>query len=77
VRKMEEESFCGQSSIELSEIERRLRNTESLIGNKDEIRQFIESGFNRFGCKKTDNFDATYRLEVNDNNLVGRSLKMS
>ena len=37
----------------------------NLVGNKDEIKEFIESSFRKFGCKKTNNFDGTFHLEIN------------
>jgi hypothetical protein len=74
IDKMRDENFFGQASIDLSEVEKRLKNAEHLIGNKEEISRFIESGIHKFGCKETHNSDGTFNLEIKDNRLLKNNI---
>jgi hypothetical protein len=69
IKRIEEESFYGQTSLNLQEVRKRQEDTENLVGSKQEIEKFIRSGFNKFGCKMTDNRNGTFRLEIPNSEL--------
>ncbi|MCJ7763387.1 SWF/SNF helicase family protein, partial [Candidatus Bathyarchaeota archaeon] len=69
IQRMKNDNFYGQSSIDLSEVQKRLTKTENLIGSREQIQNFVKSGLNRFGCRTTGNVDGTFRIEVLDNRL--------
>lgn len=69
IQRMKNDNFYGQSSIDLSEVHKRLSETENLIGSREQIQSFVKSGLNRFGCRLTPNVDGTFRVEVLDNRL--------
>ncbi len=69
IQKMKNDNFYGQSSIDLSEVQKRLTETENLIGSREQIQNFVKSGLNRFGCRITGNVDGTFRIEVLDSRL--------
>ncbi|MBC7251084.1 MAG: DEAD/DEAH box helicase, partial [Anaerolineae bacterium] len=58
------DSFYGQTHISLPEIERRLEETAATVGSPEQIRQFVFSGLNRFGCSVTENSDGSWRIAV-------------
>jgi superfamily II DNA or RNA helicase len=60
------DSFYGQTHISLPEIERRLAETAATVGSPDEIRRFVFSGLDRFGCRVTENADASWRIAVTE-----------
>jgi len=69
IQRMKNDNFYGQSSIDLSEVQKRLTETENLIGSREQIQNFVKSGLNRFGCRITGNFDGTFKIEVLDSRL--------
>lgn len=70
IQRMKNDNFYGQSSIDLSEVQKRLAETENLIGSREEIQNFVKSGLNRFGCRMTGNVDGTFKIEVSDARLA-------
>ena len=66
LERIKEESFYGQTHISLPEIERRLEETAATVGSPDEIRAFVFSGLNRFGCSVTENPDGSWRILIRD-----------
>ena len=58
------DSFYGQTHISLPEIERRLEETAATVGSPEQIRQFLFSGLNRFGCSVIENADGSYRILI-------------
>jgi len=60
------DSFYGQTHIALPEIERRLEETAATIGSPEEIRRFVLSGLDRFGCSVTKNPDGSRRVLITD-----------
>ena len=69
IQRMKNDNFYGQSSVDLSEVQKRLNETENLIGSREQIQGFVRSGLNRFGCRVTGNVDGTFRIEILDNRL--------
>jgi len=57
------DSFYGQTHISLPEIERRLEETADTVGSPEQIRAFVFSGLDRFGCGVTQNGDRNGRLD--------------
>jgi hypothetical protein len=66
IQRMKNDNFYGQSSIDLSEVQKRLTETENLIGSKEQIQNFVKSGLNRFGCGITSNVDGTFRIDLSN-----------
>ncbi len=58
------DSFYGQTHISLPEIERRLEETAATVGSPEQIKAFVFSGLNRFGCSVTENSDGPWRIAV-------------
>jgi hypothetical protein len=69
VRRIEGESFYGQTHIRLPEVEERLRETERTIGSPRQVQAFVVSGLLRFGCGVTENGDETYRIALTNPDL--------
>jgi len=70
IQRMKNDNFYGQSGIDLSEVRKRLTETENLIGSRSEIQNFVKSGLNKFGCRMTSNPDGTFKIEVLDARLA-------
>src|SRR5215217_44559 len=64
VRRIEGESFYGQTHIRLPDVEERLRETERTVGSPKQIETFVLSGLSRFGCGITENGDGSYRISI-------------
>ena len=64
LQRIQQDSFYGQTHIALPEIERRLRETEAAVGSPAQIRQFVFSGLNRFGCGVHENGDHIWRIAL-------------
>jgi len=62
LERIQEESFYGQTNIRLPDIERRLRETWEAVGSPEEVRAFMISALNRFGCSVSENGDGTLRI---------------
>ena len=50
-KKIQEESFYGQTEIALPDIESKLKESNEIAGSEEEIGEFIRSGLKKFGCK--------------------------
>ncbi|HNT77661.1 MAG TPA: helicase-related protein, partial [Anaerolineae bacterium] len=62
LQRIKSDCFYGQTHIALPDIERRLRETEATLGSSAQIRHFVFSGLNRFGCGVADNGDGTVKI---------------
>jgi superfamily II DNA or RNA helicase len=70
IQKMKDETFYGQSAIDISEIKAKMKETEIIIGSSREIQHFVGSCLNRFSSSMTLNQqDQTYRIEIRDPKL--------
>ncbi|HII01973.1 TPA: DEAD/DEAH box helicase [Methanosarcinaceae archaeon] len=58
------ESFYGQTDVDLSEIRRRLKETEESIGTQEEFTTFVLNGLRSFGCTVTENMDLQNSLKI-------------
>lgn len=64
LERIKEDSFYGQTHISLPEIERRLEETAATVGSPEQIRAFVFSGLNRFGCSVIENSDGSWRILI-------------
>jgi ERCC4-related helicase len=64
LRRIQDESFYGQTNVSLPEVEQRLRQTAETIGSPQEIEKFVLSGLNRFGCRVEERGNGLYRIAV-------------
>ncbi len=64
LRRIQDESFYGQTDVSLPEVEQRLRRTAETIGSPEEIQKFVLSGLNRFGCRVEERGHGLYRIAV-------------
>jgi len=81
IERIREENFYGQTEIDLSEVRKRIRRTEELIGSKDQIKSFVVAGLRRFGCEVSENPNGTYKIDIRDDRLLpglkSRSIEMA
>jgi len=70
IKKIENENFYGQAQIDLSEVRRRLKETESVVGSQSEIQKFVRSGLDKFRCEVTPNQDGTFKIFIKDQRLL-------
>jgi len=68
------DSFYGQTHISLPQIERRLCETAETVGSPEQIRSFVWSGLNRYGCQVRDNEDGTWRIVIGNRDLQSASV---
>lgn len=70
IQKMKDETFYGQSAIDISEVKAKMKETETIVGSAKQILHFVESCLNKFSSTMTLNQnDQTYRIEINDPKL--------
>jgi len=74
LERIKDDSFYGQTHVALPEIERRLHETEATVGSPQQIRHFVFSGLNRFGCDVTKNSDGSWRIGVTNPSLQTASV---
>jgi len=74
VKRIKEESFYGQISISIPDIEKRLRDMETAVGSTDQIKYFVLSGLHKFRCSASENKDGTYRIRIANPSLYLASL---
>jgi len=68
---MKNDNFYGQSTIDLSIVKQRMKETETLVGSSEEIRRFVQSGLNKFNSIMIPNIgDDTYKIETHDDRLL-------
>lgn len=70
LEKIKSECFYGQTEVELNEVQKRLRETETLIGSQHQIQDFVRSGLNRFNCTFSTNPDNTFKVEISNDLLL-------
>jgi len=66
LERIKDDSFYGQTHISLPEIERRLEETAATVGSPGQIRAFVFSGLERFGCSVTEHTDGSYRIAITE-----------
>lgn len=70
IQRMKNDNFYGQSDVDLSEVQKRLKETESIIGSQKEIQSFVRSGLNKFGCEMAPNPDGTFKIVISNSQLM-------
>lgn len=68
--KIKSECFYGQTEVELKEVQKRLKETETLIGSQEQIQDFVRSALNRFNCTFSQNPDNTFKVEISNDLLL-------
>lgn len=71
-RRVQTESFYGQTEIELPDVQQRLEATHAAIGTPESLKSFIRSGLTAFNCGITDNNDGHDTVRINLSNPVLR-----
>lgn len=64
IEKIKSESFYGQTAVDLADVRARMALSEKIIGTKDELKNFVNLGLKRYGCKITDNNDRNKTLRI-------------
>jgi SNF2 family DNA or RNA helicase len=62
--RIEGDSFYGQTSIHLPDIQKRLEETKETIGSPEQIEHFVRSGLSRFGCDVEENVDSSLKIKI-------------
>ncbi len=70
LERIKSESFYGATDISVPEIEQRLRKTEAAVGSPAQVRDFVRSGLQAFGCRLTDNNDQTFKVVITHEALL-------
>jgi superfamily II DNA or RNA helicase len=77
--RIQDDSFYGQTSIHLPDIQDRLEQTKRTIGSPEQIEAFVRSGLSRFGCRTAENADGSLKITIADPDLrtasVGRVIE--
>jgi len=63
-RRVQSESFYGQTEIELPDVQRRLEATHAAIGTPEGLKSFIRSGLAAFGCSISENGDGYETVRI-------------
>lgn len=67
VEAMQEDSFYGQTSIQLPEVNKRLRETEEALGSSEELKAFVERSLGQFGGSlEPTEYEDVYQLVLSD-----------
>jgi superfamily II DNA or RNA helicase len=64
LEKIRRESFYGQSDIELSEVQERLKESEAAMGSHEQLATFIRKGLQILGCRIEDNNDVHKTIKI-------------
>lgn len=71
IERMRQDTFYGQSSINLSEVKGRMKKTETIIGSREEIQKFTETCLQRFQSSMIVNeSDKTFKITLGDSRLI-------
>lgn len=64
VERIKNESFYGQTAIDLADVRARMKISEEVLGTQEDFRQFVLVGFSRYGCTVTENRDRNHTLRI-------------
>jgi superfamily II DNA or RNA helicase len=72
VEKIKNESFYGQTAIDLADVRARMKISEEVLGTREDFQHFVMGGFARYGCSVTENRDRnhTSRIALADDLVV-------
>jgi superfamily II DNA or RNA helicase len=65
IKRIEAESFYGQSDVDLSEVRNRMKETEEMIGTEEDFRTLVKKCLQSLGCYVQDNNDLDHTLRIN------------
>lgn len=69
LKKIDEESFYDSLNIDLPEIDKRIAETQAIVGSKSDIEQFVKSTATFFKSMLIDRKDGFQDLKINDPRL--------
>lgn len=69
LKRVEDESFFGQTDIDLPDVHSRLKHTYEIVASPEQIQSFVKSALSRFGCGISESKDGTYRIIVSNPDL--------
>lgn len=64
IKRIEAESFYGQSDVDLSDVRSRMKETEELIGTEEDFRTLVKNSLQSLGCSIRDNNDLDHTLRI-------------
>jgi hypothetical protein len=70
LKRVQTESFYGQTDIGLGEVEEALERTRAVVGSPDRLRTFVERALTLFGCDLVDRRDGTFAISGSHGELV-------
>lgn len=68
IERIKNESFYGQTDIDLGDVRERIAVSERIIGTRQDFQHFVDHGLRQYGCEITPNHDRnnTIRLVLSD-----------
>jgi ERCC4-related helicase len=70
LERIKRDSFYGQSDISLDVINQQILKTYETIGTPEAVQDFVFSGLRQFNCSVKDNQDGTYKLTIENPDLI-------
>lgn len=68
IERINAESFYGQADVDLSEVRRRMKDTEELVGTPEDFQKFVIGGLKSLGCVVEENRDLYNTLKISLSN---------
>jgi len=75
INKIKDDSFYGQTRLDLADVQERLEETRKLIGSTDEIQRFIISGLRRFGTEIKEYDDGLFDFHITNETLLAPGIE--
>jgi len=67
IKMMEEDSFYGQTGVDLNEVTRKMTETEAAFGGRDALHRFVKAAVANLGCSLEDTDDEyVYKLSLSE-----------
>lgn len=64
IEKIRNESFYGQTAVDLTDVRARMALSEEVIGTEEDFERFVRYGLTRYGCTITQNHDRNRTLRI-------------
>jgi len=68
--RIRQESFYGEIDISLPEIDKRIKETQNIVGSKEEVEKFVISALKKFKCSLESIGPSFYKFVLNDPRLI-------
>lgn len=68
--RIRQESFYGEIDISLPEIDKRIKETQNIVGSKEEVEKFVISALKNFNCNIESIGSSFYKFVLNDPRLI-------